>query len=53
MNFIPRPLVYSGPSKKTIGRKLAKVIATMRKLSANRPACAEAKDMDPSFNQRD
>jgi hypothetical protein len=51
MNFIPRPLVQPGPSKKEIGRKLAKVIATMRKLSANGPACAEAKEMGPSFNQ--
>jgi len=51
MNFIPRPLVQPGPSKKQIGRKLAKAIATMRKLSANGPACAEPRETGRSFNQ--
>lgn len=50
MNFIPRPLVQPGPSKKQIGRKLAKVIATMRKLSANGPVCA-AQAETGRFNQ--
>ena len=34
MNFIPRPLVEPAPSSKQFGRKLGKLIATMRKNEA-------------------
>lgn len=32
MNLIPRPLVKHDPNNHTFGRKLAKLIATMRRL---------------------
>ena len=36
MNFIPRPLVQPGPSKKAYGRTLARMIATARRMEAKR-----------------
>ena len=45
MNFIPHPLVQPGPSKKQIGRKLAKVIATMRK---RLPATTPKENISPT-----
>jgi len=32
MNFIPSPLVKSDPNNRAFGRKLAKLIATMRRI---------------------
>ena len=53
MNFIPRPLVQPGPSKKAYGRTLARMLATARKMEAKRangPACA-AQAETGRFNQ--
>lgn len=36
MNFIPRPLVQPGPSKKAYGRTLARMLAVARKMEAKR-----------------
>jgi len=37
MNFLPRPLVAPPPSSKDFGRKLARLIATMRKREREHP----------------